>query len=77
MTSWVSAFAVLLYAVLIVCVIFPFGVWDRMWNSIGSVHDHCLFIYIDIYFRSFHIICSISCDFYKNGSQYKTQSFFF
>ena len=27
------------------CVPFPFGVWGRMWNSIVSVPDHCLFIY--------------------------------
>ena len=32
-------------AVLVVCVRFPFGVWVRMWNSIVSVPDHCLFIY--------------------------------
>ena len=32
-----SAFADLLYVVLIVCVPFPFGVWGRMWNSIASV----------------------------------------
>ena len=29
---------------LVVCVPFPFGVWDRMWNSIGSVPEHCLLI---------------------------------
>ena len=34
-----------LSAVLVVRVPFPFGVWDRMWNSIVSVPDHCLFIY--------------------------------
>ena len=32
-------------AVLIVGVPFPFGVYGRMWNSIASVPDHCLFIY--------------------------------
>ena len=32
-------------AVLIVAVPFPFGVQGRMWNSIVSVPDHCLFIY--------------------------------
>ena len=31
--------------VLIVCVPFPIGVQGRMWNSIVSVADHCLFIY--------------------------------
>ena len=31
-------------AVLIVGVQFPFGVLDRMWSSIVSVPDHCLFI---------------------------------
>ena len=45
LTSWLSACAVLLYAVLIVCVPFPYGVWGRMWNSILSVSDHCLVIY--------------------------------
>ena len=44
LTSWLSAYAVLLNAVLIVYVLFPFGVWDRMWNSIVSVPDNCLFI---------------------------------
>ena len=34
-----------LSAVLVVRVPFPFGVWGRMWNSIASVPDHCLFIY--------------------------------
>ena len=32
-------------AILIVGVLFPFGVLGRMWNSIVSVPDHCLFIY--------------------------------
>ena len=30
-------------AVLVVRVHFPFGVWVRMWNSIASIPDHCLF----------------------------------
>ena len=30
-------------AVLVVRVPFPFGVWGRMWNSIVSVIQHCLF----------------------------------
>ena len=29
----------------IVRVSFPFDVWGRMWNSVVSVPDHCLFIY--------------------------------
>ena len=33
---------------LIVCIPFPFGVWGRIWNSIVSVPDHCLFIYVFI-----------------------------
>ena len=37
------AYAILIYAVLIACVSFPFGVWGRMWNSVVSVPDHCLF----------------------------------
>ena len=31
-------------AVLVVRVLFPLGVWDRMWNLIVSVPDHCLFL---------------------------------
>ena len=31
--------------VLVVCVLFPFGVWDGVWNSTVSVSDHCFFIY--------------------------------
>ena len=34
LTSWLSDCAVLLYAVLIVCVPFPYVVWGRMWNLI-------------------------------------------
>ena len=34
-------------AVLVVHVPFPCGAWDRMWNSIVSVPDHCLFIYFE------------------------------
>ena len=30
---------------LVVRVPFPFGVWGRVWHSIVSVTDHCLFIY--------------------------------
>ena len=45
LTSWLSACAVLLYAVLISRVPFPYGVWGRKWNSIVSVSDHCLFIF--------------------------------
>ena len=32
--------------ILIVRVPFPSGVWVKMWNSIVSVPDHCLFVYI-------------------------------
>ena len=35
-------------AVLVVRVPFIFGVWDRVWNSIVSVPDHCLFIYFAV-----------------------------
>ena len=41
--TWICCFY--FSAVLIVGVPFPFGVWGRMWNSIVSVSDHCLFIY--------------------------------
>ena len=33
-------------AVLVVRVPFPFSVWGRVWNSIVTVPDHCLFIYL-------------------------------
>ena len=33
-------------SVLIVGVPLTFGVKDRIWNSIVSVPDHCLFIYL-------------------------------
>ena len=45
LSSWLSACAVLLYAILNVCVHFPFGVYGRMRNLIVSVADHCLFVY--------------------------------
>ena len=32
---------------LIVYVCFPFGVWGRIWNSIVSVPDHCLFVHFE------------------------------
>ena len=35
-------------AVIIVGVPFPFGVQGRIWNSIVSVPNHCLFIYFTI-----------------------------
>ena len=35
-------------AVFIVGVPFPFGISGRMWNSIVSVPDRCLFIYLPI-----------------------------
>ena len=38
----------LLYYVLIVCVPFPFGVWGGMWNSILSVPDQCLSMYLGV-----------------------------
>ena len=38
--------------VLIVGVPFQFGVEGRMWKSIVSVPDHCLFIYFVIIFQS-------------------------
>ena len=36
----------LFYVVLIVCVPFPFGGCGRILNSIVSVQDHCIFIYL-------------------------------
>ena len=44
--SWLSSCTILSYAVLIVCVPFPYGVWGRMWGSIVSVPDHCFPIYL-------------------------------
>ena len=46
LTSWLSAYAVLRYAVLIVCVPFPLDIWGRMCNAIVSVSDHCLLVYL-------------------------------
>ena len=45
-TSWLFPCAVLLYVVLIFCVPFPYGVWGRKWNCIGSwsLHFHLLCI---------------------------------
>ena len=46
--SWLSALAVqgLFYAVSIVfCSRYVLDVWGKMWSSILSVPDHCLFIY--------------------------------
>ena len=37
----------ILYVVLTVCFLFPVSVWGRMWNSIVSVPDHCIFIYFN------------------------------
>ena len=37
--SWSLPFYLLFYGIV------SFGVWGRMWNSIVSVLDHCLFIY--------------------------------
>ena len=48
LTTWLPAFAVLLYTVLNVCVPFQFGVLAKMWNSIVSVPGHCLFIYFNM-----------------------------
>ena len=36
-------------AVSVVRVPFPFGAWERVWNSNVSVPDHCLFIYFNSY----------------------------
>ena len=42
LSIWHSACAILLNAVLIFRVPFPFGVWGRMFNSIESLPNHCL-----------------------------------
>ena len=31
------------------CIIFPFGGWGRLWNSIVSIPDHCLFIFVVLF----------------------------
>ena len=41
LTTWLSSYAVL-NAVLVVYVPFPFGVWDRMWNSVVSIPFYLL-----------------------------------
>ena len=39
---WLFTCVVFIFdAVLVVRVPFPFGVWDRMWDLIVSVPDHC------------------------------------
>ena len=43
---------------------FPFGVWGRMWNSIVSVPDYCLFIYFvftETQNTMFMVILSVLC----------------
>ena len=51
----ISACAVLLYAVFIF-VPFPYGVWERTWNSIVPVPNHCLFIYLDCRWPDFKVL---------------------
>ena len=41
-------------AVLIVGVLSLFGFWVRMWNSIVSVPDHCIFIYLHVHVTLAH-----------------------
>ena len=55
---YLSACAVLLYTVLIVCVPFPVGVWGRMWNSIVSVPDDCVSSTLKRFPACFRISCS-------------------
>ena len=38
-------------AVLVVRVPFLFGAWGRIWNSIASVPDLCIFIYFAVFQR--------------------------
>ena len=45
LVSWLSAYAVSLNALLIICVSIPFDVLARMYTSIVSVLDHCPFLY--------------------------------
>ena len=62
-----SACAVLLYADLIVCIPFLFGVRGRMWNSIVSVPDHCLFVHVSYHYSSFsfaNFCCCFLCVFF-------------
>ena len=47
LSSWLSARAVLLDAVSVVCVPFLLSVWGWMWNSIVSVPDQCLFTHLE------------------------------
>ena len=47
MSSWLFTCVVVIFtAVLAVSVPFPFGIWNRVWNSIVSVPDHCFFFYL-------------------------------
>ena len=65
LTSWLSTCSVFLNVLLVVCFPFPFGVCGRMWNSIASVPDNCLFVYFPFFasteiFRKRNIICVIT-----------------
>ena len=64
----------LFYVVLIVCVPFPCGVWDRVWNSIVSVPSHCIFIYLlKCKNKDHHARCTILTRVHGNGHQSSTQ----
>ena len=45
LSPWLFTCAFYFSVVLIVVVPFQFGVKGRIWNSIVSVSDHCLFIF--------------------------------
>ena len=65
LSSWLSACAVLLNAIFIVCIPLPFGVYGRMWNLIVSVPDHCLLIYFSIKFKNNIITTALECSVVK------------
>ena len=57
--------------VLVVRVPFPIGVWGRMWNSIVSVPDLCLFVYLTQYqYFRIEVICKFHIQRFVN-EQYK------
>ena len=57
LSHWLFICVVFLFsAVLVVRVPFSFGVWGRVWNSIVSVPDRCLFIYSNCEIAILHIV---------------------
>ena len=50
LSPWLFTCAIFYFSA-VLSVPFPFGVFGRMWNSIVSIPDHCLFIYLGTVLR--------------------------